>query len=220
MLQTLAKPLSLQEFLALPETEPAREFIDGKILQKPMPQGQHSRLQQKLITAINNITEEAQTALALPELRCSFGNRSIVPDIAVFAWDRVPTEPNGTIANQFSAPPDWIIEILSPDQSMTRVTRNILHCLDHGSQMGWLIDPQEQVVLVHQTAPNPTPLIQTAPQDLLQERPDPSTPQARSQRIQTQLLENSTDRLPVPTLCSDFTLTLGQLFNWLKLKIN
>jgi len=217
MLQTLAKPLSLQEFLALPETEPASEFIDGKILQKPMPQGQHSRLQQKLITAINRITEEAQTALALPELRCSFGDRSIVPDIAVFAWDRVPTEPDGTIANQFSAPPDWIIEILSPDQSMTRVTRNILHCLDYGSQMGWLIDPQEKVVLVHQPASHPNPAIQAAPQNLLPERPGHSTSPARSRQIQTQLLENSDDRLPVPTVCSDFSLTLGQLFNWLKL---
>lgn len=30
-----------------------------------------------------------------------------------------------------------------------KVTRNILHSLRHGGQMGWLIDPDEHVVLVY-----------------------------------------------------------------------
>ena len=46
--------------------------------------------------------------------------------------------------------PPWVIEILSPDQNQTRVTRNILHSLRHGGQMGWLVDPDERVVLVYQ----------------------------------------------------------------------
>jgi Uma2 family endonuclease len=33
MVQTPAKPLSLEEFLKLPETEPASEYIDGQIIQ-------------------------------------------------------------------------------------------------------------------------------------------------------------------------------------------
>ncbi len=41
-----------------------------------------------------------------------------------------------------------MIEILSPDQSQTRITKNILHCLNHGTQIGWLIDLAEQTVLV------------------------------------------------------------------------
>jgi hypothetical protein len=42
MVQVPTKPLTLEDFLALPETKPASEFIDGKIIQKPMPQGKHS----------------------------------------------------------------------------------------------------------------------------------------------------------------------------------
>lgn len=37
--------LILEEFLEQPETKPAREFIDGQVFQKLMPQGKHSRLQ-------------------------------------------------------------------------------------------------------------------------------------------------------------------------------
>lgn len=36
---------SLEDFLQLPETKPASEYIDGRIYQKPMPQGEHSTLQ-------------------------------------------------------------------------------------------------------------------------------------------------------------------------------
>jgi Uma2 family endonuclease len=53
------------------------------------------------------------------------------------------------VANVFSIAPHWTIEILSPDQSQTKVTKNILHCLKHGTQMGSLIDPSEQCVFVY-----------------------------------------------------------------------
>jgi len=52
MITTTTKRLTLEKFLELPETKPASEFVDGKIEQKPMPQGEHSRIQIKLCTAI------------------------------------------------------------------------------------------------------------------------------------------------------------------------
>ncbi len=141
--------ITLEEFLQLPETKPASEYINGQVIQKPMPQGKHSKLQSELITAINAITKPQKTALAFPELRCTFGGRSIVPDVTLFAWQRIPVDENGDIANVFPIAPDWTIEILSPDQSQTKVTGNILHCLNYGSQLGWLLDPDEKSVLVY-----------------------------------------------------------------------
>lgn len=38
------KTISLTEFLQLPETKPASEYIDGEISQKDLPQGQHSTI--------------------------------------------------------------------------------------------------------------------------------------------------------------------------------
>lgn len=188
MVQTPTKVISLDEFLRLPETKPASEYIDGHIIQKPMPQGQHSRIQQKLINAINAATEDAQVALALPELRCTFGGRSIIPDLAIFQWARLPTNADGTIANAFNAHPDWTIEILSPEQSSTRVVSNILHCLDYGCQLGWLIDPSERLVQVYDA----------------------------DKRLIS--LETLADQLPVPAFASTFQLTLEQLFGWLQVR--
>ena len=145
---TTTKQITLAEFLKLPETKPAQEFIDDRIYQKPMPQGKHSRLQLKLCNAINQVTEEKQIAVAFPELRCTFGGRSTIPDVSVFTWARIPFDTNGEVENAFNINPDWTIEILSPEQNATRVISNILHCLKNGTQLGWLIDPKERIVLV------------------------------------------------------------------------
>jgi len=150
MVQTPSKFLTLEEFLVLPETKPASEFIDGQIIQKPMPQGKHSSIQTEMSTTVNLKLSSQQIARAFSELRCTFGGRSIVPDVSVFTWERIVRDRNGEIDNVFQIPPDWAIEILSPDQSQTKVTKNILHCLDHGTEMGWLIDPDERTVFVYQ----------------------------------------------------------------------
>jgi HEAT repeat protein/Uma2 family endonuclease len=97
---------------------------------------------------INRVAKPPKIALALPELRCTFGGATIVPDVSVFRWERIPREPSGRIANRFESHPDWVIEILSPDQSQTKVLRNLLHCSQNGTELGWLILPEEASVLI------------------------------------------------------------------------
>jgi len=186
MVQTPSKSLTLDEFLKLPETQPASEFIEGRIIQKPMPQGKHSTVQLDLGADINRSLKSQHIARAYPELRCTFGGRSIVPDLAVFTWGRIPRDENGEVANTFAIAPDWTIEILSPDQSQTKVVLNILHCLAYGTQMGWLIDPEEKLVFVY-----------FADRTLA-------------------VFEGWGDRIPVPAFAEAFSLTVGQLFSWLE----
>ncbi len=110
---------------------------------------------------------------------------TIVPDIAVVVWNRIPRDQSGEISNTFAIAPDWTIEILSPEQSQTRVTKNILHCLRHGTQMGWLIDPDEQTVFVY--------------------RP----------KQETEVFDQPTEVLPMPRFATDLSLTIAALFDWL-----
>jgi Uma2 family endonuclease len=185
MVQTPLKPLNIEDFLKLPDTKPASEFVDGKIIQKPMPQGKHSTIQSDFGARINGALKLGKIARAYPELRCSFGGWSIVPDLAVFTWERIPRDADGKVANAFKLAPDWTIEILSPDQSQTKVVRNILHCLDHGTQMGWLIDPDEEMVFVYFA--NRTIAV----------------------------FEDKTQILPVPEFASPIALTIGEISSWL-----
>ncbi|OUC16258.1 MAG: hypothetical protein B0A82_02670 [Alkalinema sp. CACIAM 70d] len=138
--------LTLKDFLNLPSLEesPAWEYINGTALQKPTPKTRHSILQKRLLAEIDR---HSQTYTALPELRCTFAGRSIVPDIAVIAWDRIPVNDLGEPEDNFLKAPDWSIKILSPDQKANRVIDNLLHCLKHGCQLGWMIDPDDYSIL-------------------------------------------------------------------------
>lgn len=156
--------ISLTEFLQLPETKPASEYIDGQVYQKPMPQGEHSTIQIELASAINRVGKPQKLAYAFTELRCTFGGGSIVPDVAVFEWQHIPLLANGRIANKFEIHPDWTIEILSPKQRPNRVIRKISLCLQQGTKLAWLIDPEDDSVTIFQ--PNQLPELKEA-QDIL-----------------------------------------------------
>ena len=123
---------------------------------------------------------------AFPELRCTFGGRSIVPDLAVFRSQRIPRDSNGDVANVFNRHPDWTIEILSPNQSQTKVIRNIIHCLNHGAEMGWLLDPEESCLFVY------------------------------SANNLVQVFEDTETILPTPEFAQAIQLTAGEIFAWLK----
>ena len=169
MIATVKKSetLSLELFLSLPETQPASEYANGIIIQKPMPKGKHSIIQFELASAINQQTKPTKFAYALPELRCTFAERSIVADIAVIRWQNLPLDPDGEISNLFNHPPDWIIEILSPEQSSILVIEKVLFCLKEGSELGWLLDPATKSIIVFQNGSTQIYFANTEPQQPL-----------------------------------------------------
>jgi Uma2 family endonuclease len=159
---TIAVPITtLGEFLKLSyiNESPAWEYINSEVVQKSMGGGKHSLLQKRLVAAIDAAGSNYE---AFPELRCTFGDRSVVPDVVVVANDKLPLDENGDIISTgIEFTPSWVIEILSPDQSQTKVTGNILHCLRNGSQLGWLIDPSERSIIVYPADSLPSLLRET-----------------------------------------------------------
>ena len=151
------KKVTLNEFLQLPETKPIQEYIDGNIYEKPMPKGKHSTIQTFLTAAINQKGLPEKKCCAFSELRCTLGERSIVPDISVITWQNIPKDEQGEINNTIQISPNWIIEILSPQQSSIRVIDNILFALNNGTEIAWLIDPQERIIMIFY--PNQQPQI-------------------------------------------------------------
>jgi Uma2 family endonuclease len=136
---TFSPILTLQDFLQRPniEASPAWELIQGEAIQKNMPTIDHSILQKRLIKAIDAVNSSYE---AFPELRCVLENNSVVPDIVVIGRDRLPP------SNQpYQGAPDWIIELLSPDQSTTKLIEKIQICINEGTQLGWLLDSTEQI---------------------------------------------------------------------------
>lgn len=138
------QPTTLEQFSQRPNLEesPAWELLNGQVRQKPMPTLHHSRLQKRLVAAIDNANSAYE---AFPELRCVLSPNSVVPDITVVHQSRIPAD-NGPVVGA----PDWLIEILSLDQSTTKLITKIQICLAQGSELGWLIDSQEAVIMIFQ----------------------------------------------------------------------
>ena len=185
MVQAPPRKTTLGEFLQQPDTKPASEYIGGKIVQKPMPKADHSGIQLDLSKAIDASLRPNQVSRAFPELRCTFDDRSIVPDITVLPWERIPRSEYGKLSGELLSAPDWMIEILSEGQSQTKVVKRIFHALEQGTQLGWLIDPLEDCVFTY--------------------TPD----------LKVMLYELPEQVLPVPEFAKEFKLTVGELTAWL-----
>ena len=138
----LSTATELSAFLQQPdiETSPAWELMGNEPQQKPMPTLFHSRLQRNLVNWINQNTT---TCEAIQELRCIVPPYSPVPDIVVVPLERLPKD-DGPLQGA----PDWLIEICSTDQSTLLLQQKILHCLNSGTRLAWLIDLQKRQIWV------------------------------------------------------------------------
>lgn len=147
--------MTLEEFLKLPEEKPSLEFIDGRIEAKDMPEIKHSVLTVRLSNHLNQFAEPLDLGLAVPELRCSFAGRSVVPDVAFLLYDHVPETEDGNLGGQYFLPADIHVEIISPDRTVRRSHEKLIHATSHGCPLGWLIHPEKKTVDVYR--PNAVP---------------------------------------------------------------
>lgn len=149
---TTTTKLTLDQFLSLPETEPASEFADGEVTQKPMPTFEHGIIQRLLSFVLTLYLRARPVGEAGSEVRCIFGpagqERTYVPDFIFVTAGRFQRGPR-----PFRGAPDLAVEVLSPDDRMTRVMAKLRFYLRHGVRLVWLIDPHGRTVTV-MTTPN------------------------------------------------------------------
>jgi Uma2 family endonuclease len=140
--------LTLEEFLRLPEQEPALEYFNGVVTQKVSPMGEHSALQAECVLFFDRLFREARVARAFPELRETHDGASLVPDVSVYRWERIPRTRQGRIANRFTSPADVAVEILSPGQRVRGQTERCEWFIAHGARVALLIDPRRETIRV------------------------------------------------------------------------
>jgi len=141
--------LTLKQFLALPEQEPALEYFDGKVAQKVTPLGEHSALQVECAEYLNRLFRPARVARAFTELRMTHSGASLVPDVSLYRWDRIPRTPAGKIASRFLVPPDLAVEIWSPGQSLRELGAKCEWLVKNGSAVALLLDPRREMIRVY-----------------------------------------------------------------------
>ncbi len=138
--------LTLEEFLALPEQKPVLEYWEGVVTQKVSPKGPHGRLQLKLGALLEAAAAPRKLAMVFTEVRATYADSSLVPDIAVYLWDRVPRTARGRVADDFVLTPDIAIEIVSPGQSVISQARRCRWYVEQGAKVALAVNPRNDSV--------------------------------------------------------------------------
>ena len=147
--------LTLEQFLALPETKPYREYVDGEVIRKAMGDIPHSAIQTLLSFVFTLYLRQYPGGFAGSELRCIFGpagrERAYVPDAVFIRAGRLRIR-----RGPFRAAPDLAVEILSPDDRKSRVQKKIRFYRENGVELVWLIDPAKRIVTVYDASDETT----------------------------------------------------------------
>lgn len=120
------------------------EFVEGKIVERPAPYWEHSRMQGFLIEALSR-TSRALGWRPLVELRMKTGpDRYRVPDVCIII-ERPDAESRGIVTK----PPYLCVEILAPEDAAMETMDKVREYLSFGVEWVWVIDPVSLAGQVH-----------------------------------------------------------------------
>jgi Uma2 family endonuclease len=140
--------MTLAEFLQQPEVKPASELRHGRVSQKESPSGPHSSIQGWFVTRIENFVQPADLARIFPEAQLLLGEDTYVPDLVMYRWDSIPEDEHGNLPTYFQMPPDLVVEIGSPGQTLTRQLVRCRELVEYGVAVTVLVHPGQQTVYV------------------------------------------------------------------------
>lgn len=140
--------ISLEEFLAVPEEKPALEYFDGVVTQKVSPERDHSSLQYEICHWINSAARPRKLAYAFPELRTTHGGASLVPDVAVYTWERIPRQRSARGTIDVTTPPDIAVEIASLRQGRRKLLDRCRWFVEQGARRSLLVEPRRASITV------------------------------------------------------------------------
>ena len=136
-----AAAVPISEYLHT-DYSPDVDYVDGVLEDRNVGENDHAWLQTALFLYLGQRRKELGIHVYV-ELRLKVSDtRYRVPDICVFTGER-PTE------SVPSRPPFLAVEILSPEDRMTRMQTKVRDFLDMGVEFVWIIDPQTRTGWIH-----------------------------------------------------------------------
>lgn len=131
--------VSIDEYLRSSYEKPEPEWIDGEIVERSLPNKQHSQTQGELVFRFN-LARDRVPVHVMPELRVRTSPAQLrVIDVAVFSPILPPEQ-------LIATPPLVAVEILSPDDRLVDVRAKFDEYLAWGVSHVILADPHVRLV--------------------------------------------------------------------------
>jgi Uma2 family endonuclease len=138
---SIATQVSVEEYLAS-SYHPDCDYVDGEVLERNVGEREHSYVQKRL-TILLGALEGRLDISVWPEVRVQMkSTRFRVPDLCVYRGPG-PTDP------VFRRAPFLCIEILSPEDRMSRMEEKLGDYFGAGVEIVWVIDPVRRAASVH-----------------------------------------------------------------------
>lgn len=141
----LATRMTLDEFLALPETKPYREFVGGRVIEKSMPNPFHGAAVIEIGGQLrSHVLASGPAVKVWTEVRHADRDRDRIylPDVSVTLKSRLTPYAGGPV----EVHPDLAIEVLSPTDEAGDVMDKIDFYREVGVPIVWVIDPVRKVL--------------------------------------------------------------------------
>ncbi|AFY36005.1 Uma2 family endonuclease [Calothrix sp. PCC 7507] len=145
---TIGNKLTLEEFLSLPEGDVNYEFVDGYAVPKVSPKFFHSALQRALLFLIYAWCKGKGRTVAEWAIILKRKGKDWAPvtDLTYVSYERLPKSWQRNEACPI--PPELVIEILSPDQTMKEFEEKARDYFAAGVLRVWVVDPEAMSIRV------------------------------------------------------------------------
>jgi len=130
-----ATRISLEEYLRT-DYEPDVDYVDGEIEERYVGEYDHGFVQGELYAVLRVLRKRLGWYPAIEQRLQVTPERCRVPDVCVSL--EKPSE------QVFTRPPFLCVEILSPEDRMSRMEKKIRDYFTFGVKYVWVIDPQER----------------------------------------------------------------------------
>jgi len=130
-----ATGVSVEEYLRT-DYEPDRDYVDGELEDRNVGEYDHGYIQGELYALLRALRKTLGAYPALEQRLRIAPKRYRVPDLCVNLG-----RPDEQV---FSKPPFLCVEILSPEDRMTRMQTKIRDYFNFGVKYVWVIDPRER----------------------------------------------------------------------------
>jgi Uma2 family endonuclease len=144
----LKKGATYDDLVRVPEHYVA-EMFDGELYASPRPAMPHARAASVLGVKLGEPFDVGRNGpggwLILDEPELHFGNDVLVPDLAGWLRERLPSVPNDAY---LTLAPDWVCEVVSPSTEHIDRGKKLRIYARVGVKHAWLIDPLRQLLEV------------------------------------------------------------------------
>ncbi len=152
------RPITAAEFQALPDDGRRLELVRGEVVEVSGPNPRHALIVARMIRWLGGFVDDHRLGAVTAEVGCQVAqdpDSVRFPDVAYWSGDRLSA---GNLERFATAPPDLVVEVVSPNDKRTDVYRKVAMWLAAGVQVVWVVWPESRTVQVYRDDADPVSL--------------------------------------------------------------